>query len=182
MKTHNTFIGISPLLFLLVFFFTLSACSKQNPETSSSVKTTETQNVQANGRQLTVHKSPTCGCCGEWVNHMTEAGFIATVHDQESLNPIKSKLGIRPEVQSCHTGMVNNYVFEGHIPAHIVKQFLKEPPNNAIGLAVPGMPIGSPGMEMGDRFQAYDVLLLLADGSTRVYAHIDQLMDAQGVE
>lgn len=121
---------------------------------------------------LTVYKSPTCGCCGEWVEHMEAAGFNAQVHDQNDLSAIKQQHGITPKTQSCHTAISNGYVFEGHVPAKLVKQFLAAPPKDALGLAVPGMPIGSPGMEMGERFDPYDVLVVNRDGSTAVYAHI----------
>lgn len=174
MKKLNIFDGFNRLLFLILVLVAASACSKQ-----STAETT--QNTAKTNRQLVVYKSPTCGCCGEWVDHMTRAGFIATVNNQENLSPIKSKLGIRSDLQSCHTAVVNDYVFEGHIPADIIQQFLEEAPKDAIGLAVPGMPVGSPGMEMGDRLQAYDVLLLKSDGSTAVYAHIDQLKNDSGV-
>lgn len=188
MRTLNIFDGLPRLLFLIFMLIAASACSKQTtaettPNTANvPTKATKAPNVPEQNLKLVVYKSPTCGCCGEWVDHMTGAGFIATVHNQENLNPIKSKLGIRSDMQSCHTAVVNEYVFEGHIPADIVQQFLEEAPKNAIGLAVPGMPVGSPGMEMGDRFQAYDVLLLKSDGSIPVYAHIDQLKNGSGVQ
>lgn len=124
--------------------------------------------------QMNVFKSPTCGCCGEWVEHIEERGFATTSNHPKDLAGLKKELGIAPEYQSCHTGVTNNgYVFEGHIPAHLIKQFLASPPKDAIGLAVPGMPMGSPGMEMGDHFSAYDVLLLNKDGTTKVYAKVD---------
>lgn len=125
-----------------------------------------------------LYKSPTCGCCEGWMEHMASAHFNARVHHPADLNGIKNQLGIKPEHQSCHTGVVEKadgtgkYVFEGHIPARYVAQFLQNPPEGAIGLAVPGMPLGSPGMEMGGRFTAYDILLLKADGGTEVYASI----------
>lgn len=188
MRTLNIFDGLTRLLFLILVLVAASACSKQTtagttPNTANvPTNSTEAQNVPEQNRQLVVYKSPTCGCCGAWVDHMTGAGFIATVHDQENLSPIKNKLGIRSDLQSCHTAVVNDYVFEGHIPADIIQQFLEEAPRDAIGLAVPGMPVGSPGMEMGDRFQAYDVLLLKSNGSTSVYAHIDQLENGRGIQ
>ena len=122
---------------------------------------------------LDVYKSPTCGCCGEWVTHVEASGFKAAVHHPADLNKLKADNGISPRYQSCHTAVSQDgYVFEGHVPADVIEQFLANPPANAIGLAVPGMPIGSPGMEMGDRHDAYDVLLLSKDGSSKVFEHI----------
>lgn len=175
MKTRNIFDGLTRLLFLTFISLAVSACSKQNTAANPEPITNEASKKQGQNRELVVYKSPTCGCCGEWVDHMTGAGFIATVHNQENLNEIKRKFGIKSDVQSCHTAVVNDYVFEGHVPADIVQQFLEEAPKDAIGLAVPGMPVGSPGMEMGDRIQAYEVLLLNKDGSARVYAKVNTL-------
>ncbi|PCJ19255.1 MAG: metal-binding protein [Gammaproteobacteria bacterium] len=121
---------------------------------------------------MQIYKSPTCACCGEWVDHLTNAGFTTETHNTQNLSPIKSKYNISPRYQSCHTGVMGDYVFEGHIPATIIQRFLKEKPAGAFGLTVPGMPIGSPGMEMGDRYDDYDVLLLKNDGSTEVYQQV----------
>tara|TARA_R110002110_G_scaffold205066_1_gene416695 strand:- start:89716 stop:90201 length:486 start_codon:yes stop_codon:yes gene_type:complete len=122
---------------------------------------------------MEVFKQPTCGCCGEWVDHVRSAGFEMDVKDRADLNSIKSSFGIAPQYQSCHTAVTQDYVFEGHVPASQIQRFLSEKPADAIGLAVPGMPIGSPGMEMGDRFEAYDVLLLKNDGTHEVYARVE---------
>ena len=103
---------------------------------------------------------------------MESSGFEITVKNRQNLNAVKQEFGIEPRHQSCHTGEAHGYVFEGHIPATIIKQFLDERPPHAVGLAVPGMPIGSPGMEMGSRFDPYDIILLKKDGSSAVYAHI----------
>lgn len=123
---------------------------------------------------LDVYKSPTCGCCQEWIDHMEAQGFRTDIHHPAALNEVKAKYQIAPQYQSCHTAVSpTGYVFEGHIPAKIIERFLTEKPADAIGLAVPGMPMGSPGMEMGNRFTPYDVLLLKTDGSTQVYARIN---------
>jgi len=122
--------------------------------------------------QLQVFKQESCGCCGKWVTHMESAGFVTSVKNLGDLSAIKSRYGIEPHYQSCHTGVAEGYVFEGHIPASIIQQFLHEKHDNVSGLAVPGMPMGSPGMEVGDRIDSYDVLLLKSDGSSEVYAHI----------
>lgn len=115
-----------------------------------------------------VYKSPTCGCCNDWVSHLQENGFSVKVHDQSNMNPIKSELGVPPRLQSCHTAKVGDYVIEGHVPAQEISRLLKEKPQ-IDGLAVPGMPMGSPGME-GSRKDAYDVLTFQENGKTTVYA------------
>lgn len=103
-------------------------------------------------------------------------GFRSTIHHPEDLNAVKQKFGIAPQYQSCHTGVSSDgFIFEGHIPARLIKKFLAEKPAGAIGLAVPGMPIGSPGMEMGERITPYNVLQLNKDGSTSVYAQVNAL-------
>jgi hypothetical protein len=113
-----------------------------------------------------VYKSPTCGCCVKWVEHMREAGFVVTVNDVDNVHPVKMRVGVPPGKGSCHTAEVAGYFLEGHVPASDVKRLLKERPA-AKGLGVPGMPMGSPGMEVPDgRAQAYDVELVATDGST----------------
>ena len=120
--------------------------------------------------QMEVFKSPTCGCCSAWVEHMTRAGFDAVARDvdQETLWTMKERAGVTPELSSCHTAFIDGYFIEGHVPASDVQRLLSERPD-ALGLTVPGMPIGSPGMEMGNQRDAYDTLLVLRDGSTEVF-------------
>ena len=124
----------------------------------------------ASGPLLTVYKTPWCGCCTSWVTHMERSGFATKVVELEDLAPIRQRHGIRFEQSSCHTGEVGGYALEGHVPAADVLRLLRERPP-AKALLVPGMPTGSPGMEVptGER-EAYDVLLLLNDGGTRVFA------------
>lgn len=121
--------------------------------------------------KMIVAKTPTCGCCGAWVEHMQAAGFEVDVRNVEHdrLDAIKAKLGIRPEHASCHTATVGGYVVEGHVPADDVKRLLAEKPS-ALGLTVPGMPTGSPGMEYEDEKDPYDTLLVSSDGSAKVFA------------
>lgn len=127
----------------------------------------------AHNAELSVHKNPNCGCCGAWVEHVQQQGFSATVQNHDKLNALKAELGIPAKLQACHTSVSSDgFVFEGHIPARYITQFLAEKPDGARGLIVANMPMGSPGMDMGRGFQAYDVLLLLNDGSTQVYATI----------
>lgn len=119
--------------------------------------------------QAEVYRTPTCGCCGSWVEHATKNGFVFEDNIQDDITPIKEQFGITPELASCHTAVAAGYVFEGHIPAVDVQRFLANPPADVVGLTVPGMPVGSPGMEMGDRQEAYEVLALHTDGSTSVF-------------
>ena len=120
--------------------------------------------------ELVVYKTPWCGCCKGWVTHMTRAGFAPRVEELEDLAPIREKYGIPFELSSCHTALLGGYVVEGHVPTGDVDRLLREKPR-ALGLAVPGMPIGSPGMESptGER-EPFETLLLLAGGGTRVFA------------
>ena len=123
---------------------------------------------------LDVHKSPTCGCCTLWMDHMAEHGFTSTGHHPDNLGMLKGELGVPVRYGSCHTGVTEEgYVFEGHVPARYVTQFLANPPAGAIGLTVPAMPVGSPGMEYKDQFNPYDVLLLKKDGGVEVYASVE---------
>tara|TARA_B100001109_G_scaffold91256_1_gene74266 strand:+ start:1004 stop:1534 length:531 start_codon:yes stop_codon:yes gene_type:complete len=124
---------------------------------------------------LLVHKTPTCGCCKKWIEHLESNGFSPSSKDHQSLQGVKEKYNIKPEYRSCHTAVSEDgYIFEGHIPGKYIAQFLAEKNLDAIGLSVPGMPLGSPGMEVGDRFTPYDVLILYKDGTSKVYAEIKQ--------
>lgn len=117
-----------------------------------------------------VWKDPNCGCCNDWVAHLTTNGFQVKVHDTGN-NAMRSQLGIAEKYGSCHTALVAGYALEGHVPSGDIKRLLQERPAG-IGLAVPGMPVGSPGMdgpEYGKRKDAYSVLLLKKDGSSTVY-------------
>jgi len=125
--------------------------------------------VQAGENQMTVYKSPTCGCCKEWVKYMKANGFEMTTYDVKDLGPLKRMSGVTPQLASCHTAFIGDYVVEGHVPADDIKRLLKEKPE-AKGLTAPGMPVGSPGMEQGGKKQPYNVLLIGKDGRTRVYA------------
>ena len=122
---------------------------------------------------LLVHKTPTCGCCKMWVDHMENNGFTINTQDHQNLMTIKEKLKIEPKFRSCHTAVSSDgYFFEGHIPSKYVSKFLSEDNPDAIGLSVPGMPLGSPGMEVEGRFTPYDVLIHFKNGETKVYAEV----------
>ncbi|MEN3231765.1 DUF411 domain-containing protein [Methylorubrum rhodesianum] len=112
---------------------------------------------------VSVTKDPSCGCCERWVTHLREAGFSVTV-TEGPVNPLKIRLGVPRELASCHTAQVGGYVIEGHVPAGAIKRLLAERPEGT-GLAVPGMPVGSPGMEVEDtQPDTYDVVLFGKDG------------------
>ncbi|MGR3620691.1 DUF411 domain-containing protein [Pseudophaeobacter sp.] len=120
---------------------------------------------------IVVMKSPSCGCCGAWASHLNSAGLKTEIRnvDDEQLWTMKDRLGVTAELASCHTALAGTYVIEGHVPAADIQRLLSERPD-AIGLTVPGMPIGSPGMEMGAERDAFETLLIHADGSTEVFA------------
>ncbi len=123
--------------------------------------------------QITVYKTPTCGCCHEWVEHLEANGFAVVANDVPSTAPYRERYGVPKELGSCHTGVIDGYALEGHVPAAEIKRLLAEKPK-ARGLAVPGMPIGSPGMEVeGTRRDAYDVVLFTDDGRRSVYRHYE---------
>lgn len=116
----------------------------------------------------TTYKSPSCGCCTEWVKHLEKNGFDVSVKEQNNMQQIKTQLGITPELASCHTTVIDGYVFEGHVPASDIKNFLKQK-STLVGLAVPGMPMGSPGMEFGQEKDPYDVISFSKDGTKTVF-------------
>lgn len=118
--------------------------------------------------KVDVYKSPSCGCCKGWVEHMRHEGFEVDAHDMPNVIPTKQRMGVPPSMGSCHTAVVGGYFVEGHVPAEDVRRLLAERPDIA-GLAVPGMPMGSPGMEFG-KAVPYDVIAVGRDGSTSVFA------------
>ena len=147
---------------LIFIIFSISLSSFEQEYTSTQSKFS-----------LLVHKTPTCGCCKKWVKHLEANNFSTMIKDHQNLQKVKEQHSIKPKYQSCHTAVSQDgYVFEGHIPSKFIKQFLANPEADAIGLAVPGMPLGSPGMEVEGRFMPYDVLVLYKDGSSKVYAEV----------
>ena len=122
-----------------------------------------------NPAEITVYRSPTCGCCAKWLEHMKKHGFLIRDIQEMNMDAIKRKLGVPLELQSCHTGVVDGYVIEGHVPAGDVKKLLGTKSDLA-GLAVPGMPAGAPGMEMGERKDPFAVVGFGKDGKTRVFS------------
>ena len=120
------------------------------------------------GKTMTVYKSPSCGCCTKWIDIMKSEGFKVNSIKTNEVNTIKQKAGLQAGQTSCHTAFVDGYVVEGHVNYSAIKKMLEEKPN-IIGITVPGMPIGSPGMEQGNTKQAYNILYVNKDGSTGVY-------------
>ncbi|MFA5937779.1 MAG: DUF411 domain-containing protein [Sinimarinibacterium sp.] len=139
--------------FVLTVFLS-AACSKAAPDGAPIV---------------TVYKSPTCQCCSVWIEHLKQSGFATRVEAQRDLAPVRTRLGVPATLAACHTAVVNGYLVEGHVPAEDIRRLLAEKPN-AKGIAVPGMPVGSPGMEMGERHDPYEVLLFDGAGETQVFA------------
>ena len=176
---------------------TLAACSQSNTSGSDSqpvqAEPAAVQNMQVKNDKLTptsapvnisssllknvsatVYKDANCGCCKEWVGYAKDNGLSATTHDVADLSVFKDRYGVPQQMRSCHTTVTTDgYVFEGHVPAKHMAQFLENPPVGAIGLAVPSMPVGSPGMEYKGKFMPYKVMQLNNDGTTEVYAAIE---------
>jgi len=127
-------------------------------------------NLQAKDKipEIIVYKSPTCGCCENWVKHLKDAGFKVEAINKRNMNIVKSQFGVKQQYQSCHTAKIGKYFIEGHVPASDIKKLLAEAPD-ARGLAVPGMPIGSPGME-GPRKDKYSVLLIDNQNQSMTYS------------
>lgn len=176
---------------------TLAACSQSNTSGSDSqpvkVEQSAAQNAQVQNESsapanapvnssssllknvsATVYKDANCGCCKEWVGYAEGNGLNATTHDVADLSLFKERYGVPQQMRSCHTTVTTDgFVFEGHVPAKHMAEFLANPPAQAIGLAVPNMPVGSPGMEYEDKFMPYKVMQLNKDGTTEVYAAIE---------
>ncbi len=127
---------------------------------------------------IEVWKTPTCGCCKMWIEHLEKEGFSVKANDVQQTAPMRTKLRIPDDMGSCHTGLIAGFAIEGHVPASEIKRLLAEPENltqQVIGLSVPGMPIGSPGMEMGTKRDKFDVMLVLKSGAHRVYQSYSSL-------
>jgi hypothetical protein len=127
----------------------------------------------AKAAAINIYKSPSCGCCGAWVSNLRMSGLNAVVHDMDDVTPIAIKAGVPPELRSCHTAIVGGYFVEGHVPPTDIRRLLRERPK-ARGIAVPGMPIGSPGMEQGDLRQPYQTLLVDRQARVTLFARHNQ--------
>lgn len=156
---------------LLAASLVLVGCTAaQNSRQLTSENVTATAEAQAVlASEITVFRSPTCGCCGKWIEHAEAAGFQVKDEVTEDMSAIKQQYGVPQTLTSCHTTVVGNYIIEGHVPAEDVQRLLIEKPDVA-GIAVPGMPIGSPGMESGDYVEPYNVFSFTESGETAVFA------------
>lgn len=156
------------LLFLAAMLFVAPGCQAQTGDAGAAGDSAETT------RAMTVYHDPNCGCCGKWVGHMRAHGFDVDTVASGEMSRIKHELGVPRELPSCHTAQVGDYIIEGHVPADDVIRLLEEQPE-AAGLSVPGMPLGSPGMEVDHRRMAYDVILFRDDGGTEVFNHYEAI-------
>ncbi len=193
---HNLISGrVLSAIVVLPLSLTIAACSQPNsaadstPATEPTIATqteqptaeimpvsapSDTQSTILKNISATVYKDANCGCCKEWVGYAEGHGLNATAQNVEDVSLFKERYSVPQQMRSCHTTVTTDgYVFEGHVPAKYMAQFLKNPPSDAIGLAVPSMPVGSPGMEYQDKFMPYKVMQLNKDGSTAIYATID---------
>jgi len=162
------------VLSLLILVVILAACSTSNTSQSTESQVSQNPVQEASSPQLptkiVVYKSPTCGCCGEWTKHMEENGFDVEVKDVSDLASVKTRFNVPNNLQSCHTALIGDYVIEGHVPAIEVQRLLQQHPENVVGLAVPGMPSGAPGMNYGSPSQPYEVIAFDDGGGTEVFA------------
>lgn len=122
-------------------------------------------------QKITVYKDPECGCCTKWVAYLRDAGLQPDVHDRSDMDALKDSLAVPAAVRSCHTAVLGRYIIEGHVPVADMKRLLAAAPKGIVGIAVPGMPAGSPGMEVPGRTDRYDVIAFAADGTTKLFAH-----------
>lgn len=136
------------------------------------VAVASTRQAEAVGPAITVYKSPSCGCCTGWVEHLEADGFDVSVVEQADLRAVMARYGVPNALAACHTAVVDGYVVEGHVPAAVIRRFLADPPAGAVGIAVPGMPVGSPGME-GPNPQPYDVFAFDEQGGAELYQSVD---------
>ena len=136
---------------------------------AASLRMSGTTGPSAQADTIVVYKRATCTCCSKWIAHLKSAGFAVEVHNERGMASIKEGLGVPAAMGSCHTATVGGYVIEGHVPARDIRRLLAERPA-ARGLVVPGMPIGSPGMEQGDRIDTFQVLLFDGTRTPRVYS------------
>ncbi|MCB0719917.1 MAG: DUF411 domain-containing protein [Bacteroidetes bacterium] len=172
-KTYLAAFGVGALLMA----FGLFAFTQMNDSETSAAQILETPDVSsgvqlaaADGpREMTVYKSATCGCCKSWIDYLEKAGYTVTAVDREDMAMVKAKYGIPRNVQSCHTGIINGYVVEGHVPVEDIERMLAAKPD-AVGISAPGMPVGSPGMEQGNQKDPYDVVAFRSSGEVAIFA------------
>ncbi len=168
---------VSTLLFFTLLLF--AACAAPAPEAAGGQAVQQEAAAASDSEAsalpvVTVYKSPTCGCCEDWITHMEENGYVVDAHDTNDLVALKTENHVPSQLQSCHTAIIDGYVIEGHVPAEDINQLLAERPD-VTGLAVPGMPVGSPGMEVdGYAAQPFDVIAFDQAGDIEVFASHNQ--------
>lgn len=149
-----------------------AGCSPSGGQKSASSGNTSADQALPHTQKaaMTVHRDPSCGCCAAWARVAEDAGYQVTLLDDNDMTAVKQRLGVPVELASCHTAVVDDYVIEGHVPLDQVDRFLRERPSDTRGIAVPGMPIGSPGMEAPDgRTEPFQVIAFDAEGETSIY-------------
>ena len=162
--------GVMALLLGTVVIAGCAIAPSESPQSADpNVANPEITLVPAKTPELVVYSSPTCGCCGQWTEHMEAAGFTVKSTKTEAMDAIKARYNVPLGLYSCHTAVIGDYVVEGHIPAEDVRRLLAEKPDVA-GIAVPGMPLGSPGMDAGGEKEPYTVFSFTASGERAVFA------------
>lgn len=179
MKFYNYRLAIIILLgFFLVGCARVSEKSSTSPtkqeiqpkDSPKSGETNQNKTGDVKSKEITVYKSPTCGCCSKWEDHLTKAGFQVTSKPTENMAEIRKQYNVPDKMQSCHTAIIDGYVIEGHVPADDVKKLLETRPEGIAGLAAPGMPQNSPGMQPeGEKPSGYDVLSFDRQGNSKVF-------------
>lgn len=174
-------LGKRALSILIGLVLCISAGSMASASDDSESNESHSSNATFTQDDMTVYKHRFCFCCKDWIEHLQHAGMSPAVVNRGDMGVIKSQWAIPQGFGSCHTAVWRDrYVFEGHVPARIIRKFLAKPPKDAIGLSVPGMPEGSPGMYDGGEFEPYNVYLLLPGGDYRFYARITRAEDEEG--
>lgn len=156
----KTFKSIPLLIFALIMISPATLMAEPAIQHQADTATSEPMKIK-------VYKSPSCGCCSEWETHLEQHQFIVTSINHRQMSLIKKQLGVPQNLQSCHTAIINGYLVEGHVPAADIKQMVTEKPD-ILGISVPHMPVGTPGMEMGDRKDPFKVFAFDKDGHARV--------------
>jgi hypothetical protein len=167
MVVLTTGAGYAPINHLQAVAQNLDAAATESVSTNGSVWNREVQ-PDSKAALITVYRSPYCGCCGGWLEHLKTHGFQTTDIKTSDMEALKQKYNLPEEMASCHTAIIDGYVIEGHVPANDIKRLLKEKPNIA-GLSVPQMPVGTPGMDMGDKKEPFAVLAFHDNGKVEVF-------------
>lgn len=166
-------VGLVTLLGGIYFYPDNNALADNNNVTVLASVWDQSRESYAGNKQMTVYRSPSCGCCGAWIDHVKKHGFQVTDIKTEAMDALKQQHQVPLNLASCHTAVIDGYVIEGHVPADDIKRFLKQKPQLA-GLSVPAMPIGTPGMEMQNRKQPFEVLAFNQLGNVEVFKRYEK--------